>query len=290
MLKHWEIHAEYQHFISETVALLNPSQLKRLYAMSDSWEKLTSMNLDPVGEFLAPFYSDTGRPAINQPQILRSFILMLDCTFTILTNWVTALQSDDLLALLIGCSPDHLPPLGSYFDFIDRLWLRNPEFEKLGLTYFYTLIDDAVARVIRSRGGFIWACKNYDGDVMSDMVSTAFGSLAMMTSVLVAPDGTTEFEAAHGTVTRHYYKWQAGEKTSTNPIATIFAWTGALRKRGQLDGLADLVAFADRLENACFRTLHDGIMTRDLVGLVEPDFKAVAVDSETFLDEIAKRM
>ena len=164
------------------------------------------------------------------------------------------------------------------------------KFEELGITYFYTLIDDAVARVIRSKGGFIWACKNYDGDVMSDMVSTAFGSLAMMTSVLVAPDGTTEYEAAHGTVTRHYYKWQAGEKTSTNPMATIFAWSGALRKRAQLDGLADLEAFADRLENACFKTLNEGVMTKDLVGLVEPGFNARAVDSWEFLDEIAKRM
>jgi isocitrate dehydrogenase len=165
-----------------------------------------------------------------------------------------------------------------------------PKFKELGITYFYTLIDDAVARIIRSKGGFIWACKNYDGDVMSDMVSTAFGSLAMMTSVQVAPDGTTEFEAAHGTVTRHYYKWQAGEKTSTNPLATIFAWSGALRKRAQLDGLAELEDFAHRLETACFRTLNDGIMTKDLVGLTEPGFEAVAVDSETFLDEIAKRM
>ncbi len=165
-----------------------------------------------------------------------------------------------------------------------------PKFEELGLKYFYTLIDDAVARVIRSEGGFIWACKNYDGDVMSDMVSTAFGSLAMMTSVLVAPDGTTEYEAAHGTVTRHYYRWQKGEKTSTNPMATIFAWTGALRKRAQLDGLTDLEAFADRLEKACFKTLEDGIMTKDLVGLCEPGFQATAVDSETFLREIAARL
>ena len=164
------------------------------------------------------------------------------------------------------------------------------KFTELGITYFYTLIDDAVARVIRSKGGFIWACKNYDGDVMSDMVSTAFGSLAMMTSVLVAPDGTTEYEAAHGTVTKHYYKWKAGEKTSTNPMATIFAWSGALRKRGQLDELAELEAFADRLEAACMQTLADGVMTRDLVGLVEPGFRATAVDSETFLDEIAARM
>ena len=164
------------------------------------------------------------------------------------------------------------------------------KFKELDITYFYTLIDDAVARVIRSEGGFIWACKNYDGDVMSDMVSTAFGSLAMMTSVLVAPDGTTEYEAAHGTVTRHYYRWQKGEKTSTNPMATIFAWTGALRKRGQLDGLADLEAFADRLENACFQTLSQGIMTKDLVGLCEPGFAATAVDSEAFLRAIAANL
>ena len=136
------------------------------------------------------------------------------------------------------------------------------KFDELGITYFYTLIDDAVARVIRSQGGFIWACKNYDGDVMSDMVSTAFGSLAMMTSVLVSPDGTTEYEAAHGTVTKHYYKHLKGEQTSTNPMATIFAWSGALRKRGQLDGLTDLAAFADKLEAACFETLGDGIMTK----------------------------
>ena len=164
------------------------------------------------------------------------------------------------------------------------------KFEELGITYFYTLIDDAVARVIRSEGGYIWACKNYDGDVMSDMVSTAFGSLAMMTSVLVAPDGTTEYEAAHGTVTRHYYKHLAGEKTSTNPMATIFAWSGALRKRGELDGLEKLVDFAGKLEAACFDTLNAGIMTRDLVGLVEPGFQARAVGSEEFLDAIAQRL
>ena len=161
------------------------------------------------------------------------------------------------------------------------------EFEKLGLIYFYTLIDDAVARVIRSEGGYIWACKNYDGDVMSDMVSTAFGSLAMMTSVLVSPDGTMEFEAAHGTVTRHYYKYLKGEKTSTNPMATIFAWSGALRRRGELDGLADLSAFADKLEDACYATLNAGTMTKDLVGLVEPGFPAKAVTSEEFLDAVA---
>ena len=164
------------------------------------------------------------------------------------------------------------------------------DFEKLGITYFYTLIDDAVARVIRSEGGFIWACKNYDVDVISDMVSTAYGSLAMMTSVLAAPDGVMEFEAAHGTVTRHYYRWQAGEKTSTNPMATIFAWTGALRRRAQLDGLKDLEDFADRLEKACFDTLNSGVMTKDLAGLAEPGTPVRAVDTQTFLDEIAARL
>ena len=160
------------------------------------------------------------------------------------------------------------------------------DFEKLGITYFYTLIDDAVARVIRSEGGFIWACKNYDGDVMSDMVSTAFGSLAMMTSVLVYPDGTAEFEAAHGTVTKHYYKHLKGEETSTNPMATIFAWTGALRKRGQLDGLTDLAAFADKLESACFATLNQGIMTKDLAGLVDEGFKVHSATSAEFIAAI----
>ena len=164
------------------------------------------------------------------------------------------------------------------------------EFEKLGITYFYTLIDDAVARVIRSEGGFIWACKNYDGDVMSDMVSTAFGSLAMMTSVLVSPDGNFEYEAAHGTVTRHYYRYLKGEETSTNPMATIFAWTGALRKRGELDNLPDLMAFADRLEAACLKTLNDGVMTKDLVGLVEDGTPVTAVNSAAFMDAIAERM
>ena len=164
------------------------------------------------------------------------------------------------------------------------------DFEAKGIEYFYTLIDDAVARVIRSEGGFIWALKNYDGDVMSDMVATAFGSLAMMTSVLVSPDGTTEYEASHGTVTRHYYKYLKGEKTSTNPMATIFAWSGALKKRGQLDGLADLVAYAEKLEEACFDTLNEGIMTRDLVSLVEPGTPVTPADSEEFLDAIAQRL
>ena len=163
-------------------------------------------------------------------------------------------------------------------------------FETLGITYFYTLIDDAVARVIRSKGGFIWACKNYDGDVMSDMVSTAFGSLAMMTSVLVSPDGNFEYEAAHGTVTRHYYRYLKGEETSTNPVATIFAWSGALRKRGEKDGLNDLMAFADKLEAAVIKTLNDGIMTKDLSGLVSPGFKSTPVNSLDFIKAIRERL
>ncbi len=164
------------------------------------------------------------------------------------------------------------------------------DFEAAGIRYFYTLIDDAVARVIRSEGGFIWACKNYDGDVMSDMVSTAFGSLAMMTSVLVSPDGKYEYEAAHGTVTQHYYRHLRGEETSTNPMATIYAWSGALRKRGELDGLADLVAFADKLEAACIQTLNDGIMTKDLCGLVIPGTPVTAVNSSAFIAAIRERL
>ena len=163
-------------------------------------------------------------------------------------------------------------------------------FEKLGITYFYTLIDDAVARVIRSEGGFIWALKNYDGDVMSDMVSTAFGSLAMMTSVLVSPDGNYEFEAAHGTVTRHYYKYLKGEETSTNPMATIYAWSGALRKRAELDNLPKLKEFADNLEASCIKTLLNGIMTKDLVGLVNEGVKVKSVNSKEFILEIRKEL
>ena len=163
------------------------------------------------------------------------------------------------------------------------------KFEELGIDYFYTLIDDAVARVIRSKGGFIWACKNYDGDVMSDMLSTAFGSLAMMTSVLVSPDGNYEYEAAHGTVTRHYYKYLQGEETSTNPMATIFAWSGALRKRGELDSLPSLVAYADKLEAACFDTLAEGIVTKDLVNLME-GVTPKAVTSAGFIAAIRERL
>ena len=163
-------------------------------------------------------------------------------------------------------------------------------FDAAGIEYFYTLIDDAVARVIRSKGGFIWACKNYDGDVMSDMVSTAFGSLAMMTSVLVSPDGIYEYEAAHGTVTRHYYRYLKGEKTSTNPVATIFAWTGALRKRGELDGIDALVTFANKLEQACLDTIEAGIMTKDLALLADDDGTIQVVDSEEFLKAIREKV
>ena len=163
-------------------------------------------------------------------------------------------------------------------------------FSEIGIEYFYTLIDDAVARVIRSKGGFIWACKNYDGDVMSDMISTAFGSLAMMTSVLVSPDGKYEFEAAHGTVTRHYYRYMKGEKPSTNPIAMIFAWTGALKKRGELDGLPELRDFASKLEEACLDVPRSGIMTSDLAALAEPGFKTSVVNSWEFIEAIADRL
>ena len=164
------------------------------------------------------------------------------------------------------------------------------QFDALGITYFYTLIDDAVARVIRSQGGFIWACKNYDGDVMSDMVSTAFGSLAMMTSVLVSPDGKYEYEAAHGTVTRHYYKYLEGERPSTNPMATLFAWTGALAKRGELDGNQALTVFAHKLEEAAIETVEAGIMTKDLAGLWEGDQPAQSVNTSEFLQAIRARL
>jgi isocitrate dehydrogenase len=163
------------------------------------------------------------------------------------------------------------------------------KFEKAGIEYFYTLIDDAVARVIRSEGGFIWACKNYDGDVMSDMVSTAYGSLAMMTSVLVSPDGIYEYEAAHGTVQRHYYNYLKGQTTSTNSVATIFAWTGALRKRGELDGINELCEFADKLERACIDTIESGVMTKDLY-LISTLENKTQVDTTGFLNAIASRL
>lgn len=159
------------------------------------------------------------------------------------------------------------------------------QFEKLGIEYFYTLIDDAVARVIRSNGGFIWACKNYDGDVMSDMVATAYGDLSMMTSVLVSPSGVYEYEAAHGTVQRHYYKHLKGEETSTNSIATIFAWTGALRKRGELDGIKELVDYADKMEKACIKTVEDGKMTKSL-SLISTCENPVILNSQDFIKAI----
>lgn len=163
------------------------------------------------------------------------------------------------------------------------------KFEALGIEYFYTLIDDAVARVVRSEGGYIWACKNYDGDVMSDMVATAYGSLAMMTSVLVSPDGIYEYEAAHGTVQRHYYKHLKGEKTSTNSVATLFAWTGALRKRGELDGLTDLMTFADKLEKATIQTIEEGVMTGDLAAMSTLE-NIQKVGTEEFLLAVRDRL
>ena len=163
------------------------------------------------------------------------------------------------------------------------------KFQEAGIEYFYTLIDDAVARIMKAEGGFIWACKNYDGDVMSDMVSSAFGSLAMMTSVLVSPEGYYEYEAAHGTVQRHYYKHLKGEGTSTNSVATIFAWTGALRKRGELDSLPELSAFADKLEQACLSTIEAGKMTKDLALITTLEHPTV-LDSEGFIKAIRETL
>ena len=179
---------------------------------------------------------------------------------------------------------------GLFKDTFQRLYDTEykERFDAAGITYFYTLIDDAVARLVRSRGGIVWALKNYDGDVMSDMISTAFGSLAMMTSVLVSADGCYEYEAAHGTVTRHYYRRQRGERTSTNPVATIYAWSGALRKRGELDGGAALCAFADALEAAVMDTINGRIVTGDLAALMDP--RPEAVDSETFLAAVRQRL
>jgi isocitrate dehydrogenase len=163
------------------------------------------------------------------------------------------------------------------------------KFQNAGIEYMYTLIDDVVARIVRSNGGIVWACKNYDGDVMSDMVATAYGSLAMMTSVLVSPDGIYEYEAAHGTVTRHYYKYIKGEQTSTNPVATIFAWTGALRKRGELDQNDALVVFADKLEQATLGTIESGKMTKDLALITSLD-NVIVLNSEDFIKEIRKTL
>lgn len=176
---------------------------------------------------------------------------------------------------------------GTFKAIFERIYTDyyKDQFEKAGIVYFYTLIDDAVARVIRSNGGFIWACKNYDGDVMSDMISTAFGSLAMMTSVLVSPDGNYEFEAAHGTVTRHYYRYLKGEETSTNPVATIFAWTGALRKNGEKDNNEELINFCDKLENSVIGTLSEGYCTKDLYSLYEGE-KPTALNTVEFLEKV----
>ena len=182
---------------------------------------------------------------------------------------------------------------GNFKAIFEKVYLEEykEKFEKAGIEYMYTLIDDIVARIVRSEGGVVWACKNYDGDVMSDMVATAYGSLAMMTSVLVSPDGIYEYEAAHGTVTRHYYKYIKGEETSTNPVATIFAWSGALRKRGELDNLSDLVDFANRLEKATIETIENGEMTGDLVGLFKKEGVSVKkLSSRDFLTAIAKRI
>ncbi len=180
---------------------------------------------------------------------------------------------------------------GTFRKIFDEVYSRDYQksFEKAGLTYFYTLIDDAVARVIRSDGGFIWALKNYDGDVMSDMISTAFGSLAMMTSVLVSPDGNYEYEAAHGTVTKHYYRYLKGEETSTNPTATIFAWTGALAKRGELDGNQSLQNFSKELEKAVLTVLQSGICTKDLTSLYE-GVEPHPVNTQEFIAEIRKNL
>lgn len=182
---------------------------------------------------------------------------------------------------------------GKFREIFDRIYEQSykDKFEKAGIEYAYMLIDDAVARIIRSQGGIVWACKNYDGDVMSDMIATAFGSLAMMTSVLVSPDGVYEYEAAHGTVTRHYYKYLKGEETSTNPVATIFAWTGALRKRGMIDGIKELVEFADKLEKATLDTIESGEMTGDLTGLFKRDgVTPKKLSTENFIKAIATRL
>jgi isocitrate dehydrogenase len=180
---------------------------------------------------------------------------------------------------------------GEFRDIFENLYNSeySSRFKRKGINYYYLLIDDAVSRVIRSEGGFVWACKNYDGDVMSDMVSTVFGSLGMMTSALVSPDGCFEYEAAHGTVQQHYYRWLKGEKATANPVATIFAWSGALRKRGELDNSTELMSFADRLEAACINVINDGIMTNDLARLCH-DESVKIVDTAGYLKEVKNRL
>ncbi|MCI5666049.1 MAG: NADP-dependent isocitrate dehydrogenase [Spirochaetia bacterium] len=180
---------------------------------------------------------------------------------------------------------------GNFKEIFQRVFEADykAKFHELGLEYFYTLIDDAVARVMKSKGGYLWACKNYDGDVMSDMIASACGSLAMMTSVLVSPNGEFEYEASHGTVQRHYYRYLKGEKTSTNPVATIFAWTGALAKRGELDGTTDLVDFAKKLEKSTLSTIEEGYMTGDLAALSNPPAKQI-LNSWEFIAAIRERL
>ncbi|MCD7860712.1 MAG: NADP-dependent isocitrate dehydrogenase [Oscillospiraceae bacterium] len=259
--------------------------------------KAVDLHTDEPGECMMTFHGESGRettlsiqkvdgPAVfqgqhNKEKSIRSFARAC-------FQYALDIKQDLWFSTKDTISKIYDGTFRSIFD--EEFEDYRARFDALGLTYFYTLIDDAVARVIRSQGGFIWACKNYDGDVMSDMISTAFGSLAMMTSVLVSPDGCWEYEAAHGTVTKHYYRYLRGEQTSTNPLATIFAWSGALRKRGELDALPELTAFADRLEQASLDTLSAGTMTGDLSALVEPGFSARTVSSAEFLDAVAARL
>jgi isocitrate dehydrogenase len=259
--------------------------------------KAAELYTDEPGECFLTFRGDSGReqtisvqkvtePAIwqgmhNRDESIRSFARAC-------FQYAFAMKQD-----LWFSTKDTISKIydGRFKDIFDEEYAQyKDDFAKLGIKYFYTLIDDAIARVVRSEGGFIWALKNYDGDVLSDMISTAFGSLAMMTSVLVSPDGKYEYEAAHGTVTQHYYRHLRGEKTSTNPMATIYAWTGALRRRGELDRLGDLTQFADALEAACIETISSGTMTKDIALLVEPEFNATAVNTVEFIDAIARNL
>ena len=215
----------------------------------------------------------------------NEYVIPLDDYVAKWEDAATLSDTVEATATLVG-DAYYLIPYGFYRK---MMYYRCDWFEEAGIEYFYSLIDDIVARIMKSKGGMIWACKNYDGDVMSDMISSAFGSLAMMTSVLVSPTGVYEYEAAHGTVTRHYYKYLKGEATSTNPMATLFAWTGALRKRAELDELPDLADFADRLEKASVETIESGTITGDLKNLIDVPDKNV-VNTEDFLKAIASRL
>lgn len=231
-------------------------------------------------------YSKTGGVALSMHNTDASISSFARSCF----NYALSVKQDLWFATkdTISKTYDH-----RFKDIFNEIYQNEYEkaFKEAGIEYFYTLIDDAVARVVRSSGGMIWACKNYDGDVMSDMVATAFGSLAMMTSVLVSPDGNYEYEAAHGTVTRHYYRHIKGETTSTNPVATIYAWSGALRKRGELDGNKELSEFADKLESATIATIESGYMTKDLASLFKKDgIKVVELSTEEFLRKIQENM